>query len=340
MYAPSPPFLLPKTATNLLPTLTGWNTRISARESNYGTRVDYVLVTHGLLPWIKAADIEPSVKGSDHCPIWVDLNEEIEVGGGQVEKLRDVMFCDGAEGAGARAGREPPRLAARYWEEYSGRQTLLSTFFGKGGGTGGNKEVVVGSISKRDVGKTNGSVDVIDMEGEELSDTPAPTSSDSNAEREREHTQLPSSAPSAPPPPPPPPPSSPVPPTTSSLSPTPHHPHHPPTPNPRAPSLAQYPHEPKKRKQPDESSSSKPKKKNAGQKPKQTKLSTFFVQPSTASTVSSSGPTEIQTSKDEEQEQVEADYQLALEISTSQQDLLSQAHPAPTTTPSSTPKQN
>jgi len=106
-------------------------------------------------------------------------------------------------------GGKPPRLAARYWEEYSGRQTLLSTFFGKGGGTGGNKEVVVGSISKRDVGKTNGSVDVIDMEGEELSDTPAPTSSDSNTEREREHTQLPSSAPSAPPPPPPPPPSSP-----------------------------------------------------------------------------------------------------------------------------------
>lgn len=37
------------------------------------TRVDYILVTPGLIPWIKAADIQASVKGSDHCPIYVDL---------------------------------------------------------------------------------------------------------------------------------------------------------------------------------------------------------------------------------------------------------------------------
>jgi AP endonuclease-2 len=234
------------------------------------------------------------------------------------------MFCGGAEGAGA--GREAPRLAARYWEEYSGRQTLLSTFFGKGGGAGGNKEVAA-SISKGDTGKTKGAV-VVDMD-RDVPDTPAPTSSDPNTEREQELTQLPSSAPSAPPPPPllsAPPTSSPAP------SPTPQHPQQPPTTNPRAPSLAQYPHEPKKRKQPDESSSSKSKKKKAGQKPKQpaqTKLSTFFVQPSTSSTASSSSPAQTQPSKDEEQEQLEADYKLALELSASQQDLLSQATPAP-----------
>jgi AP endonuclease 2 len=322
MYVPLP-LPSPETVANPPSLLTGWNTRISARESNYGTRVDYILVTRGLLPWIKAADIEPSVKGSDHCPVWVDLREEVVVEG-RVERLREVMFCDGAG-----AGREPPRLAARYWEEYSGRQTLLSTFFGKGGSAGGNKDVVA-PFSKVDTGKTKSGVVDMEVSVGELSNTLSPTSPDPNTDRDREPTQSPSSAPSTPPHPPP----SFTPPTFLSPAPSPAPtPQQPPTTHPRAPSLAQYPHEPKKRKQPDEPSS-KSKKKKAGQKPKQTKLSTFFVQPSTSSsTASSSSPIQTPPSK-EEQEQLEADYKLALELSASQQDLLSQAHPTPA------PKQN
>lgn len=56
---------------------TCWNTKLSARETNYGTRIDFVLVTPGLLPWIKAADTLPSIKGSDHCPVFVDFHDEI-----------------------------------------------------------------------------------------------------------------------------------------------------------------------------------------------------------------------------------------------------------------------
>ncbi|KAI6010944.1 Endonuclease/exonuclease/phosphatase [Pisolithus orientalis] len=66
---------------------TCWNTKICARETNYGTRVDYILVTRGILPWIKHA-----------------------------------------EGKTAAV----PRLAARCWDEFSGKQTLLSAFFSKG----------------------------------------------------------------------------------------------------------------------------------------------------------------------------------------------------------------
>ena len=50
---------------------TGWNTKISAHKTNYGVRIDYVLVTPGLLPWIKASNIQLSIKGSDHCPVFV-----------------------------------------------------------------------------------------------------------------------------------------------------------------------------------------------------------------------------------------------------------------------------
>ncbi|KAI0369805.1 DNase I-like protein [Pilatotrama ljubarskyi] len=103
---------------------TCWNMRIQARETNYGTRVDYVLVTKGLLPWIQHGDIQPSLKGSDHCPVYIDLREEITVESGDTIKLRDAMKqTDGP--------RDPPRIAAKFWPEFSGKQTNLAAFFGK-----------------------------------------------------------------------------------------------------------------------------------------------------------------------------------------------------------------
>ncbi|KAG5642824.1 hypothetical protein DXG03_002083, partial [Asterophora parasitica] len=104
---------------------TGWNTKISARESNYGTRIDYMLITRGLLPWIKASDIQPQVKGSDHCPVYLDLHDELVDSSGVVVKLRDAM------GFKSEAPLEPPRIASKFWDEYSGKQRLLQQFFGK-----------------------------------------------------------------------------------------------------------------------------------------------------------------------------------------------------------------
>lgn len=112
-------------ATSFHDDTTGWNTKISARETNYGTRVDYILATKGILPWIKHGDIQPSLKGSDHCPIYIDLHDEITTPTGQKLSLREVMPLGGAQ-------IEPPRLAARRWDEFSGKQTLLSSFFAKG----------------------------------------------------------------------------------------------------------------------------------------------------------------------------------------------------------------
>ncbi|KAG5728673.1 DNA-(apurinic or apyrimidinic site) lyase 2, partial [Termitomyces sp. T112] len=70
---------------------TCWNTKISARDSNYGTRIDYIMITSGLLPWVKGADIQPHIKGSDHCPVYVDLHDEIVDSTGATIQLQDVM---------------------------------------------------------------------------------------------------------------------------------------------------------------------------------------------------------------------------------------------------------
>ncbi|KAF8488880.1 Endonuclease/exonuclease/phosphatase [Russula emetica] len=104
----------------------GWNTKVSARETNYGTRIDYVLVTPGLMPWIKAADIQPSIKGSDHCPIFVDLHDGIITDAGEKLVLRELMHIGAYS-----AKREPPRLAVKYWPEFQGKQLLMSNFFTK-----------------------------------------------------------------------------------------------------------------------------------------------------------------------------------------------------------------
>ena len=46
----------------------------------------------GLLPSIEAGNIASSMKGSRHCPIWVDLREEIEVdiGGKRVKGVKEM----------------------------------------------------------------------------------------------------------------------------------------------------------------------------------------------------------------------------------------------------------
>lgn len=84
-----------------------------------------MLITPGLVPWVRAADILPSLKGSDHCPVYIDLHDEITGTDGTVTRLSDLLGARSVSGEPS----EPPRLAAKYWDEF--KQKLLSTFFGK-----------------------------------------------------------------------------------------------------------------------------------------------------------------------------------------------------------------
>ncbi|CAE6401500.1 unnamed protein product [Rhizoctonia solani] len=106
---------------------TCWDTRTNARESNYGTRIDYILITRGLLPWFKHGDIQPDIRGSDHCPIFIDLHDEITLPDGQTSRLVDVLGSCSASGQ----RRDPPPISTKFWNEFSGKQKLLSMFFAK-----------------------------------------------------------------------------------------------------------------------------------------------------------------------------------------------------------------
>ncbi|GAA6058522.1 hypothetical protein JCM10212_006961 [Sporobolomyces blumeae] len=109
---------------------TCWNTKIDARPSNYGTRLDYILVTPGLVPWIRDADIQRDVVGSDHCPVYLDLHDSIEIEGRGTVHLWDELNPGRTKDVDPRP--EPPAFAAKFFNEFSGKQQLLSSFFGKG----------------------------------------------------------------------------------------------------------------------------------------------------------------------------------------------------------------
>ena len=53
---------------------TWWSFRANARANNVGWRIDYFLVSSRLMDRVRGAAIHPSVAGSDHCPVSLDLD--------------------------------------------------------------------------------------------------------------------------------------------------------------------------------------------------------------------------------------------------------------------------
>lgn len=85
---------------------TCWSTLTGARQTNYGTRIDYIFADRRLASeQFVAADIMPEVEGSDHCPVWGQLS------------------CSLVPSA------KPPPLCTRYLPEFAGKQQKLSHFF-------------------------------------------------------------------------------------------------------------------------------------------------------------------------------------------------------------------
>lgn len=54
-----------------------WSQRGGCRERNVGWRIDYILACEEAAPFLRAAAIHPQVRGSDHCPVSVDLDPAI-----------------------------------------------------------------------------------------------------------------------------------------------------------------------------------------------------------------------------------------------------------------------
>uniref|UniRef100_A0A3Q0RR56 DNA-(apurinic or apyrimidinic site) endonuclease n=1 Tax=Amphilophus citrinellus TaxID=61819 RepID=A0A3Q0RR56_AMPCI len=87
---------------------TCWSTLTGARQTNYGTRIDYIFADCQLAKeQFVAADIMPEVEGSDHCPVWGQLSCSLI------------------------PSPKPPPLCTRYLPEFAGKQQKLSRFLVK-----------------------------------------------------------------------------------------------------------------------------------------------------------------------------------------------------------------
>lgn len=56
---------------------TWWSQIGTARARNVGWRIDYVLASPAAMRFVEQAFIHPGVRGSDHCPVGVDLDPRI-----------------------------------------------------------------------------------------------------------------------------------------------------------------------------------------------------------------------------------------------------------------------
>jgi len=50
-----------------------WSYRGGARSKNVGWRLDYFMVSEGLMPTVVDSEILNDVLGSDHCPVMLTL---------------------------------------------------------------------------------------------------------------------------------------------------------------------------------------------------------------------------------------------------------------------------
>ena len=56
---------------------TWWSQRLGARERNIGWRIDFVLASPSAMRFARSASISCEVRGSDHCPVGVDLDRAV-----------------------------------------------------------------------------------------------------------------------------------------------------------------------------------------------------------------------------------------------------------------------
>ncbi|PBP17120.1 DNA lyase [Diplocarpon rosae] len=116
------------------PTRTGmftcWEQKINARPGNFGSRIDYVLCSQDWKDWFCESDIQEGLMGSDHCPVYAVLKEQVKIDGKEVH-IRDMMsaemFKDGTRQREWCAKDLLP-LSARLIPEFDRRRSIRDMF--------------------------------------------------------------------------------------------------------------------------------------------------------------------------------------------------------------------
>ena len=69
---------------------TCWETKVNARPGNFGARIDYVLCSADMKDWWSDSNIQEGLMGSDHCPVYGVMKDQILLGGEEIHPI-DLM---------------------------------------------------------------------------------------------------------------------------------------------------------------------------------------------------------------------------------------------------------
>ena len=114
---------------------THWEQKTNARPGNHGSRIDFILVSACMRNWVVGANIQEGLLGSDHCPVFIDLADKVQIDGHEVY-TKDILNPCGLFDHGVRR-RDwqtlgTPAFSARKLPEFTRRQNIKSMFSSAG----------------------------------------------------------------------------------------------------------------------------------------------------------------------------------------------------------------
>ncbi|KAL8942434.1 MAG: hypothetical protein Q9211_001402 [Gyalolechia sp. 1 TL-2023] len=110
---------------------TCWEQKVNARPGNYGSRIDYVLCSSSMKTWFSDSNIQEGLMGSDHCPVYAVIKDQVEINGRMVF-ASDIMnppgmFMDGKRQREYSTTDMLP-LSGKLIPEFDGRRNIRDMF--------------------------------------------------------------------------------------------------------------------------------------------------------------------------------------------------------------------
>ncbi|PYH89061.1 DNA lyase Apn2 [Aspergillus ellipticus CBS 707.79] len=110
---------------------TCWEQRINARPGNYGARIDYVLCSLDMQDWFSHSNIQEGLMGSDHCPVYADFKDTVDLKDRQVN-IRDLVNPPGVFENGERRQEYTAKFclptSGRLIPEFDKRRSIKDMF--------------------------------------------------------------------------------------------------------------------------------------------------------------------------------------------------------------------
>ncbi|KAL8889930.1 MAG: hypothetical protein Q9215_002855 [Flavoplaca cf. flavocitrina] len=110
---------------------TCWEQKVNARPGNYGSRIDYVLGSLEMRTWFSDSNIQEGLMGSDHCPVYAVIKDQIDINGETVHTL-DMINPPGMFLGGLRqreySTKDMLPMSGKLIPEFDGRRNIKDMF--------------------------------------------------------------------------------------------------------------------------------------------------------------------------------------------------------------------